>query len=116
MALAGCLPAYRGYDREKKRAKVELLGSLDQWHEPTKDLLGKFSEAEKVELAAHQATRRAADHARQTQAEVDRLCQKLADARKEAEALRKHTLSDEQKLQIVTAISRAKDSLFGNLA
>lgn len=46
--------AYRGYDKEKKRAQVKLLGSFDRYgHVLSKNLWYILTEAERVELSSY---------------------------------------------------------------
>lgn len=46
--------AYRGYDKEKKRAVVQLLGSFDSaLPKPSKELLDKLTDNEKSKLQSH---------------------------------------------------------------
>lgn len=46
--------AYRGYDKEKRRAIVKMLGSYDAYsYEPTVGLIDSLTEEEKKELQSH---------------------------------------------------------------
>lgn len=49
--------AYRGYNKEKKRADVKLLGSFDRYAlKPTDELLAKLTDDEKSELQSHMSS------------------------------------------------------------
>ena len=49
--------AYRGYDKEKKRAQVKLLGSFNSFGGDVSDgLVDALTDGEKVELQSHIAT------------------------------------------------------------
>ncbi len=51
--------AYRGYDKEKKRAIIKLLGSFDRYSfSPSDGLLDNLTAEEKIELEAHIETMR----------------------------------------------------------
>ena len=51
--------AYRGYDREKRRAKVEFLGSLDAYSfKPSDGLMDKLTDAEKIEVQEYEKNAR----------------------------------------------------------
>ena len=46
--------AYRGYDKEKKRAVVKMLGSLDDYdYKPTDGLIESLTDDEKKELQSY---------------------------------------------------------------
>jgi hypothetical protein len=46
--------AYRGYDKEKKRATVKLLGSIDRYSfTPSDGLMESLTDDEKKELQSH---------------------------------------------------------------
>jgi hypothetical protein len=46
--------AYRGYNKEKKRSDVKLLGSLEAYtYEPSDDLLSNMTDDEKKELQSY---------------------------------------------------------------
>lgn len=45
---------YRGYDKEKKRSIIKMLGSLDRYtYEPTDGLINSLTEDEKIELQSY---------------------------------------------------------------
>lgn len=58
--------AYRGYDKEKRRSVVKMLGSYDAYtFEPTAGLLENMTDKEREELQAHiEAERKASERQR----------------------------------------------------
>lgn len=56
--------AYRGYDKEKKRAQVKLLGSFDKHGYSVSDgLINKLTDDEKTELQSHMESIRQSNNA-----------------------------------------------------
>lgn len=57
--------AYRGYDRQKRRAVVKMLGSIDALsYEPTVGLIEKLTEKEKAELQEYMEKERQSEEKR----------------------------------------------------
>ena len=53
--------AYRGYDKEKRRAIVKMMGSIDAYsYEPSDGLIDNLTDEEKKELQAYIETERQA--------------------------------------------------------
>ena len=51
--------AYRGYDKEKRRAIVKMMGSIDVYsYEPSDGLIDSLTDEEKKELQSHIETER----------------------------------------------------------
>lgn len=75
--------AYRGYDKDRKRAIVKMLGSFDGYSgTPTVELLNSLTQEEKGEMEAWLAKRDEGRRAEGRQASVDYLVHALASATK----------------------------------
>lgn len=73
--------AYRGYNKEKKRADVKMLGSFDKYTFTLSDgLLDSLTDEEKKELTAHIETMRQSSEDRSRQYVMSSVIDRLAEA------------------------------------
>jgi len=73
--------AYRGYNKEKRRAEVKMLGSFDRYSFKLSDgLLDSLTDEEKKELTAHISTMRQSSEDRNRQYVMSSVIYKLAEA------------------------------------
>lgn len=71
--------AYRGYDKEKRRAIVKMMGSLDAYSlEPSGDLLDNLTDEEKDELKAYIEKKEQSERIKQLEKKME--CMPMAAA------------------------------------
>lgn len=72
--------AYRGYDKEKKRAQVKLVGSFDAYnYSPSDGLIDSLTDDEKEELQAHIKALRKKKKDETVKSDLDHLYRRIAD-------------------------------------
>lgn len=72
--------AYRGYDKEKRRAIVRMLGSIDVCScEPSGGLMENLTDDEKIELQSYLEKNRQADEIKRRQSDVKSAACRISD-------------------------------------
>lgn len=73
--------AYRGYDKQKRRAIVKMQGSIDSNnYEPSDGLVDNLTTEEKIELQSFLEKERQTDLKNQRQADCDQVAQRIEAA------------------------------------
>lgn len=103
--------AYRGYDKEKKRAIIKMLGSLNAYsYRPSDGLTDDMTDEEKEELQTYIKESRQADDNYMLQSATERLdsnIKKVSDSLAEDN----HYMTDEISVRLYDAMSDLQKSM-----